>query len=91
MIGNPIGTIIKIIERPSKTKPAKKTRAKIRINVPHFPKFQNSKIPRTASNKPYYKKTLANIVPPTTIVSIIAVTDSVLIIASNITERVNVL
>ena len=91
MIGNPIGTIIKIIESPSRTKPAKKTSIKMRIKVPHLSKSQNSKIPRTASNPPDDKKTLANIVPPTTIVSIIAVTESVLIIASNITDSVNVL
>ena len=91
MIGKPIGTIIKIIERPSRTKPAKKTSVKIRIKVPHLPKSQNFKIPRTASKPPDDRKTLANIVPPTTIASIIAVTESALINASNITDSVNVL
>ena len=56
-----------------------------------MPNSQSFKIPRTASKLPDDKKTLAKIAPPTTIVSIIAVTESVLIIASNIIDSVNVL
>ena len=91
MIGKPIGTTIKIIDTPSRTKPAKKTSVKIRIKVHHLPNSQSFKIPRTASKPPDDKKTLAKIAPPTTIFSIIAVTESVLIIASNIIDSVNVL
>ena len=80
--GKPIGTIIKIIDNPSKTNPARKTKPSINNKVPHAPNSQNAKIDLIASKPPDDRNTLANIVPPTTIVKIIAVTSSVFNIAS---------
>ena len=88
-IGIASGTRINMIEIRSITKPAIKVMIRMRQTVPHGPKFASARMFCNASKPPAPANTPANIRPPMTMVSTIAVIESVVSNASRKTCQEN--